>query len=493
MDGGQSTAASHYLNALFRSGTFVGLTDRELLERFGSRRSADDETAELAFAALVERHGAMVLRGLPRGAYGRGSRRRRVSSNFSCTGNARHVIRRGDSVGPWLHGVALRVAACARSRAARRQHHERRRAEMTRELTGTDHHEVDHDSSRILHEEIGRLPWRFRSALVLCYLEGLTHDKAAEQLGCPVGTIRSRLATAREKLRRQLIRRGVDPTVIPLGLSASGLPPAVESVALSISVPVSLIDNTIQGAIRLGIGKHALAGIISDEAIVLMEGVLKSMATAKLTLLTTTVLVAGLVTTGAGVAAYSGLGRDDGLTGPPSLAQAEPVRPQASPPVVQKPASRVGGPPPEVKEQLRRRSEETIRTLLREYDEQNLAERKAMQKAKTAEERKAMLMQPPRPNPASYAGALLYEAEANPGTAATEDALIWIANNLLYGSMAERAKELIASDHIQSPKIEPLFRPSQIAMSGSRRRSNCSGKRSPRTQTGRSGRSPATL
>lgn len=61
----------------------------------------------------------------------------------------------------------------------------------------------DEDSDRVLHEEIGRLPERFRSALVLCYVEGLTHEMAAGMLGCPVGTIRSRLATARERLRRR--------------------------------------------------------------------------------------------------------------------------------------------------------------------------------------------------------------------------------------------------------------------------------------------------
>ena len=62
----------------------------------------------------------------------------------------------------------------------------------------------DDDVCRVLHEEIGRLPDRFRGAVVLCYLEGLTHEMAAEQSGCPVGTIRSRLATARAKLRKRL-------------------------------------------------------------------------------------------------------------------------------------------------------------------------------------------------------------------------------------------------------------------------------------------------
>ena len=187
------------------------------------------------------------------------------------------------------------------------------------------------------------MPERFRSALVLCYLEGLTHEMAADQLGCPVGTIRSRLATARERLRRRLTRRGVAPAVIPVGLSGAGLIPALESAAVSISVPVALVDSTVRGALRVGLGKGALAGIVSVEAVTLMEGVLKTMVTTKLTLLTTTILVAGLVTTGAGVAAYSALGRDEGLAGGPNPAQAVPQKPEASPPASRKPAARVFG------------------------------------------------------------------------------------------------------------------------------------------------------
>ena len=85
----------------------------------------------------------------------------------------------------------------------------------------------------------------------------------------------------------------------------------------------------------LDLGKSALAGIVSVEAVTLMEEVLKTMVTTKLTLLTTTVLVAGLVTTGAGVAAYSALGRDQGLAGGPNPAQANPQEPEASPPASQ--------------------------------------------------------------------------------------------------------------------------------------------------------------
>jgi hypothetical protein len=325
---------------------------------------------------------------------------------------------------------------------------------------------VDDDRVCVLHEEIGRLPGRFRSAVVLCYLEGLTHEMAADQLGCPVGTIRSRLATARERLRRRLTHHGVAPAIFPVGLSASAVIPIADSAALSMSLPVALVDATVRGALRVNLGKSALAGIVSVESVTLMEGVLNTMVNSKLTLLTTTVLVAGLVTTGAGVTAYSTLGRGQDRAGGPNPALANPQEQEASLPANQTPAPRSLGPSPEVKEKLRRRSEESVRKLLSEYEAESVAFRNTLQNAKTDEERKALLAQP-RPNPASYAGALLYEAESNPGTASAEEALIWIVTHLPYGSMAERAKEMIARDHIQSDKVEPLFSNLQLRMTGS--------------------------
>jgi RNA polymerase sigma factor (sigma-70 family) len=365
VDSGPSTTTSLYLSALFRAGTFVGLPDGELLERFVSGRGADDESVELAFAALVARHGAMVLRVCRAVLADRHEAEDAFQATFLVLATRAESIRRGGSVGSWLHGVALRVAACARSRSASRTRHERSRAEMTMRIEDANSRgsALDDDSDRVLHEEIGRLPERFRSALVLCYLEGLTHEKADDELGCPVGTIRRRLATARERLRRRIIRRGAAHAVIPVGLSGAGLISALESAALSISVPVALVDSTVRGALRVGLGKNALAGIVSVEAVSLMEGVLKTMVTTKLTLVTTTILVAGLVTTAAGVAAYSALVRGEGLAVGPNPAQPAPQKSEAIPSASRKPAPRSLGPPPEVKEQLRRRSEEIKRTI----------------------------------------------------------------------------------------------------------------------------------
>jgi len=322
---------------------------------------------------------------------------------------------------------------------------------------------VDDDSGHILHEEIGRLPERFRSAVVLCYLEGLTHEMAAGQLGCPVGTVRSRLATARERLRKRLTRRGLAPAALPVGLSGSALTRTSDSAALSTSLPMALVDTTVRGALRVGTGNGALAGIVSVEAVTLMEGVLTTMMTTKLTLLTTTILVAALVTTGAGVAAYSALGPGHGPAEAPTRLQ----KSDSNPPLARPTAPTAFGPPSaEVKQVMLRRSEESVKALLRDYESELEASRIVVQKAKTPEERRALQPQR-RANPASYAGALLYEAEMNPATAPAEEALIWIVTHLPHSSMTERAKEMISRDHARSEKIEPLFRHMQILMPGS--------------------------
>jgi hypothetical protein len=89
----------------------------------------------------------------------------------------------------WLAGAA----GCARFAAARRQRHERGAAVPVRALHAESHDDLGH----VLHEEIDRLPERFRVSMVLCDLEGRTREQAARYLGWPVGTVKSRLAQAR--------------------------------------------------------------------------------------------------------------------------------------------------------------------------------------------------------------------------------------------------------------------------------------------------------
>ena len=183
------------IDTLFRSGTAGGLTDGQLLERFLER----GEDAEAAFAALVDRHGAMVLRVCRQVLRDETDAEDAAQATFLVLARRAQSISRRESVGCWLHGVALRVAANARTAAARRRTHELRGAAMR-----TAGHVVDadlkaieeHDDWAKLHDELSILPRSFREPLVLCYLEGLTQEQAAAHLRCPLGTIQSRLRAA---------------------------------------------------------------------------------------------------------------------------------------------------------------------------------------------------------------------------------------------------------------------------------------------------------
>ena len=309
--------APKYLSALFDSGSLTGQGDHELLDRFASRRDQNDEAAELAFGTLLARHGAMVMR-VCRAVLGdRHEAEDAFQATFLVLASRAGSIRRRGSVAAWLHGVALRVSAAARSRAARRRRHEGRRAEMTTHTSKEEGESPapEQDLGRVLQEEIDRLPDPFRAAVVLCYLEGLTHEMAAFSLAVRSGRSGAGWRRRENGCAGDLARRGVAPAALPMGLAGSGLMLGSESAGLPASIPAALASATVRGALRAGLGKGALAGIVSAEAFALMEEVLNTMMTTKLTLLTATVLCAGLVATGAGVAAYSALGPDEGRSG----------------------------------------------------------------------------------------------------------------------------------------------------------------------------------
>jgi RNA polymerase sigma-70 factor (ECF subfamily) len=441
------------VSTLFEAGTATGLSDQELVGRFAARRGAHDEVAEAAFAALVSRHGPMVL-GVCRAVLGdRHEAEDAFQATFLVLASRARSIRSGDSVGSWLHGVALRVSWRARSRASRRRHHERRRAEMTeRRIEGENGGpSLEDELARVLQEEIGRLPEKFRAAVVLCYLEGLTHEGAAGQMGCPVGTIRSRLAAARERLKRRLTRRGV-ASAAPVEWLVSGLTRVPEAVPSGTTVPVALAEGTIRAAMQVGLGEGALAGVVSAEVVALWEGSMRSMIMTKLTSVATIILAAGLVTAGIGVGltAYFAPGRDEGFA-PSQQKDASPPPEKGTPPR----SSGTFGINEEARQKLLRRSEARVKALLREYQEKEEAFGNAYREAKTDEARKALA--DGRADPASYAGALLQLAELDPGTPPAEEALIWIVTHLAWGSMVERAKEMIVRDHIRSDKLEPVL------------------------------------
>ena len=131
-----------------------------------------------------------------------------------------------------------------------------------------------HDLQPLLDEELSRLPDKYRAVIVLCDLEGKTRKEAARQLGCPEGTVASRLARARAMLAKRLARRGV-------GLSGGALAAVLSQNAASAGVPASVVSSTIKAASLLAAGSDG-TGVISAKVAALTEGVLKAMLMTKL-------------------------------------------------------------------------------------------------------------------------------------------------------------------------------------------------------------------
>jgi RND family efflux transporter MFP subunit len=266
------------------------LTDGQLLERFATARG---EVAELAFAVLLERHGPMVLR-VCRGVLAdeHDSQDAFQATFLVLVKKARGLWVR-ESLGPWLHQVAFRTASCARSAAARQRRHERRAAALG--VTKEARIDPTDDQGRVLHEEIERLPESYRAPLVLCDLEGRTHEQAARHLGWPVGTVKSRLSRGRQRLGDRLRRRGLGPCA---GLIA-GRWPAGNVDAM---VPRALVDSTIRGALA-----WATAGATSSAAATLLaQGVLRTMSLSRWWKLASALLVAGATASGVGMLAQNG-------------------------------------------------------------------------------------------------------------------------------------------------------------------------------------------
>jgi RNA polymerase sigma factor (sigma-70 family) len=289
---GDRGIALRQLNTLFSVGAIGGLTDLQLLERFTCHR---DETA---FQALVERHGPMVLRVC------RAVLRDPADADDAFQATFLVLVRRAgslwvrESLGPWLFQVAGRTAARARLAAVRRRRYELRAAEM---VARPPHEGECDDLVRLVHEEVSRLPERYRTAVVLCLLEGLTTEQAAQHLNCPVGTVHSRLARGREQLRRRLSRRGL---AAPAGIWAVGCARKGASAA----VPPALADSTIRAALRLAIG-HVSAGAVPTSVAALTGMILRTMLMAKIRVtMATLLLVVGVVAVGGGVLSRQGPG-----------------------------------------------------------------------------------------------------------------------------------------------------------------------------------------
>ncbi len=240
------------------------LTDEVLLERYTARRE------EAAFAALVKRYSPLVLGVCRRVLHHEQDAEDAFQAVFCVLARKAGSIRRRAAVGAWLHAVACRVARKARARRGRQP------------VSHSDLPDIPaaegspewawKELRPILDQEVNRLPRKCRQVFILCYLEGLTNEQAAAQLGCPPGTVRSGLARARELLAARLTRRG-------LALSAGMLAAALGPHAAAAAVRAGQAETAVQVGLRYAAGQPVGAGVAT-----LADAVVKALFRARLAL-----------------------------------------------------------------------------------------------------------------------------------------------------------------------------------------------------------------
>jgi RNA polymerase sigma factor (sigma-70 family) len=282
MADGQLTVVLRHIRQLAGVRPAEELTDGQLLEGFVSRQD------EAAFEALVRRHSPLVLGVCRRVLQHAQDAEDAFQATFLVLARKAASIRRKESLGSWLYGVAYHIAAAARLRAARRRSHERQAHDMAQSDAKAE--ALWAELQPILDEELQQLPDKYRQALLLCYLEGKSNRQAARELGWPPGSMSRRLTRARELLRLNLKRRGVS-------LGSAALTALLTYQAAPAAVPLLLVDTTVRAALRFAAGK-TVGTIVSRQAVSLAREILKGMTPTASKIATVILLAIGILALG---------------------------------------------------------------------------------------------------------------------------------------------------------------------------------------------------
>ena len=307
----RGTAMSHAKSAdllrqvrtLFSAGTVAGLSDAELLERFTAQSAAAEDAtlaAEAAFAALVARHGPMVLGVCRRAPGDAGDVEDAFQATFLVLVRRAGSVRVGDSLGRWLYGVARRVAAKARSALAACSSAAARCSRSSRSPRSP--RPSGSGCWRPLDEEVSRLPEKYRAPVILCHLEGLTPRRG----GGRGSTGRSARSAAGSRgpvicLRDRLVRRGLGPT-------AGSMVALLSTDQARAAVPESLAAVTARSATRLAIGGVSQAGTASASVLSLISAVLRAAVVVKLKVAAAVLLFVAVAGAAIGVGIGAGAG-----------------------------------------------------------------------------------------------------------------------------------------------------------------------------------------
>jgi RNA polymerase sigma factor (sigma-70 family) len=210
------------------------VSDAILLERFVSHHE------EAAFAALIKRHRVRLKGTCSRILRNDHDVEDVLQATFLILARKAGAIPWRESVGSWLCAVAYRLALSARADATRQERREisfaalglAGRTPRGLEIAGRlpeRYHPLDdaaleverRDLRRLVDDELLQLPEKYRGPVILCDLEGRTHQEAAQVLGWPSGSISRRLDRARAILRRRLIHRGITLSIGLAGIAVA--------------------------------------------------------------------------------------------------------------------------------------------------------------------------------------------------------------------------------------------------------------------------------
>jgi RNA polymerase sigma factor (sigma-70 family) len=371
------------LLSLFDGGATAGLTDGQLLDRFANGRG--DASAEAAFAALVARHGPMVwgtCRRILRDSHAADDA---FQATFLVLVKKARSVRVDGSLGRWLHGVGVRVALRARAAEASRG------LELAKIKPSTPPYDPTLDDLRaVIDEELERLPSAYRSVVVLCLVEGLTRERAANWLGCPVGTVNSRLSRAEELLKSRLTRRGLAPASGGLMAWLGGASQA------SASVPQKLVGTTLAASASVRAGA-TLVGIVPASVTDLTNLILRGDLTMKMTMTTTMLVGVGFATVVA-----AGLAKEARVAPSEPRIQAQVSEPQPKPPSL----------------------DERVKAAKAEWEAGRAKHFQALGEARTEAERAEAAKLDP--DVMKYGERFLTLAETDLGNPAARDALLWV-------------------------------------------------------------------
>jgi RNA polymerase sigma factor (sigma-70 family) len=287
------------LRARLSNAASADRTDRQMLEEFSTLRDS------AALTGVVARHGPMVLGVCRKWLSCEVDAEDAFQATFLVLARKAGALPWRETVGGWLHAMATHIARDARRRVLRNN-----LAPLPEEGIAQDGSEdslTRSDLRRVLDEELSRLPAKLRDPLVLCYLQGKTHEEAAREIGLPRGSLAKRLAGAQELLRKRLTSRGI---VLTAGLLATAV---AENAAAA--VPAALTVATVKVATLFVAGEALAAGAFSGTATALAEGAIKAMFATKIKTATAALLAVSLVGVGTGVVVH-GAGGDQRTADP---------------------------------------------------------------------------------------------------------------------------------------------------------------------------------